>query len=299
MSDSTELVHQGKDGWLFMQNDSNDVLGQLEGKISLSSSDIKKWELLFSARKAFFEKKGIKYYFFVAPNKESVMSEKLKLDQDILVKESGTLTEVKEVYEKVFGESLINPFSELYARRDECYSKGDSHWNHFGAYIGYKKLMETISREFKQANIVKAEDIKFLVKAVKGDLQLKLNDQTENIQVASVNGFGLEMIEDNRCPNRGKALHFRTKIKDAPRVILFRDSFSSALMPFIANSFRELFVFWQPNIDYSLVELINPDLVISQQAERFLIKVPDEINGLTNSEIAESKGYQGLKKFKD
>ena len=74
-----------------------------------------------------------------------------------------------------------------------------------------------------------------------------------------------------------------------PKAVIFGDSFSSQLIKFLAESFSRMVVVWQPNLDYSIILNEKPDIVISEQVERFLIKIPDDIHGASNQDRVELK----------
>lgn len=60
--------------------------------------------------------------------------------------------------------------------------------------------------------------------------------------------------------------------------MLFGDSFSECrehlLTGMLAETFREVHFIWNPNIDYEYVNFIQPDVVITELAERFMTRVP-------------------------
>lgn len=61
------------------------------------------------------------------------------------------------------------------------------------------------------------------------------------------------------------------------RVLLFRDSFSNELIPYLANSFDELIVVPRVRLKHlpGVIRRHNPDLVIYEFVERSLIRAPE------------------------
>src|SRR5581483_5805933 len=72
-----EKVLPGRDGWLFLQRDSNDVIGQLTGRVRLGRQGRRAWRRLLSKRVAVMNGFGIPWVAQIAPNKESVYPEHL------------------------------------------------------------------------------------------------------------------------------------------------------------------------------------------------------------------------------
>ena len=59
-----------------------------------------------------------------------------------------------------------------------------------------------------------------------------------------------------------------------PRAVVFRDSFSSALIPFLSEEFSRAVYLWQYNVDPDVVLAERPDIVIQQWTGRRLSTQP-------------------------
>jgi hypothetical protein len=55
-----------------------------------------------------------------------------------------------------------------------------------------------------------------------------------------------------------------------PRVVIFRDSFASALIPFLSEHFSRAVYLWQNNVDPQVIEDERPDVVIHELVGRRL-----------------------------
>jgi hypothetical protein len=169
------------------------------------------------------------------------------------------------------------------------YPTGDTRWNGHGAFLAYTQVMTNLGLEPLSIN-----QVEMISQEEPGDLASKIDSTTIYIRGRVINRT-FRCISNNDIPNIGNLIIFSNSNKNLPRCILFRDSFSTALLEFYAQSFSELFVVWQPNLDYSLIHEFKPDIVISQQAERFLVSCPDDINGKTNTQYVEVKIKIGTK----
>ena len=65
------------------------------------------------------------------------------------------------------------------------------------------------------------------------------------------------------------------------KIAIFGDSFSEyrphLLTGMLAETFKEVSFIWSSNLDYNFIKTYQPDIVIFQTVERFLIKVPNDI----------------------
>ena len=73
-------VLRGKDGWLFLHNDSNQALAQYVGRVRLSEDDLRQWQRVLEARISWLAGRGGIYRFLVPPGQQSVYPEKLPDD---------------------------------------------------------------------------------------------------------------------------------------------------------------------------------------------------------------------------
>jgi len=107
--------------------------------------------------------RGIKFYVFIVPKKESIY-------QDLLKQSIGFEEEKDNTFEKFFadiqkqsvGVNIIYPYEELKkaSEKDFVFFKNAHHWTDWGAYIGYEKLMGKIKKEFPDINVVTLDDYK-------------------------------------------------------------------------------------------------------------------------------------------
>lgn len=84
-------------------------------------------------------------------------------------------------------------------------------------------------------------------------------------------------IWDNGVNNRGYMAYWRSKRTDLPKGVLFMDSYGWKLQRFLAESFSELFIVHSPYYEWDVIETYKPDVIISEMAERFLIRVPGDL----------------------
>lgn len=274
-------VMAGLDGWLFLCNDTNDVMGQMEGRFSLPDDFQDRWRRLFEYRSMRLAELTDRYFFGIIPNKACVYSQFLPPEivpaqrrpvHDILDAASG------RIGHRYFLDTLIAASLEF-----QTFCKGDTHWNHRGALCAFNALM----RELSLPELTEA-DIAFEQRIIPGDLTEKIGQTTET-QLSRFLHPRFRVVEDNAVNNVGKLVITENDDKSLPTLVLFRDSFGSAQMQMFASRFSRVVAVWQPNVDYGIVAREKPNFVISQQVERFLVSVPDDAAGPTNAEYVARK----------
>ncbi|TDV25337.1 acetyltransferase AlgX (SGNH hydrolase-like protein) [Paraburkholderia caballeronis] len=276
----------GRDGYIFLRNDRNRTQDQISGRFRLSGRDLRAWAIVLDLRRSWFSDHGIAYYYMAAPCKECVYED--YLPEGLSVSRERPMMQVMNLLDKVGGMKIIYPLPALQAAigARATYPKGDSHWNYYGSYLAYLELMARINADRAAVGatplkVLQESEIEFWDEVVESDLSSKIG-LSDVVTQGKVEKPVARRIQKNSIPNTGNYQVYENADASLPKAVLFRDSFSNYLMGYLAQSFSRLVVVWQPNIDYSIVKLEKPDIVISQQAERFMVAVPDEAGGSTN-----------------
>jgi len=163
------------------------------------------------------------------------------------------------------------PYADLYslfsAEPEILYHRQDSHWNSKGAMLAYTLMMEKLSlphTDFSALPVTRAlsheGDLGRMLYTFYGkkgaDYRYDLDGRYEIAEAAGQTGDG--WIETAGKDGRGTLL-------------MFRDSFTDALLPFLASSFKTAyFTKEQPYGLEALMERCAPNAVIFEKAERNL-----------------------------
>jgi integrase len=266
-------VVAGKDGWLFLANDQNDVIAQMTGGLRLSRQELEAWRTTVEGR---IENLDVPYLFMVAPDSHCIYPEKLPEGVVVvderpvhqLIAHLGELTGVRTIY---FADDLLRAKSE----RAVCVSV-DSHWSEFGAFVAYRRIMEELT-QWLPARCLGREDIFFYEERMTGDLGSKLVPARFVSQsISRLRYPSSRLLFDNCIENIGSVVV--TQCREAPDVncLLFGDSYAYPLLKFLSESFRRVVLAHTPVVDFDLIRRERPDVVLSLIAERHLVGIPDD-----------------------
>ncbi len=290
--DLSSKVLKGRNDYLFLTNDSNKVCEQITASKVFSEKQLRRWKLLLEMRELWLRNHNIKYYYFVVPNKHCIYSE--YLPDNLQVSESRCIFQLTKYLSETSFVRIIYPYNDLLKAKCQrsVYRKGDTHWNYFGSYIGYCDLVCEISKSIP-IHTIPLSEINFHEELISNPEQFDLGnkvgwteDQTISYKLSKKKA---SIIESNGCKGTGNLYVYENTQNQFPRAMLFGDSCAHYIAPYLAESFSRLVVVQQPNLDYKLIEAENPDVVISQQVERFIVKIPDDLMEPTNSEIVMTK----------
>ena len=273
------MVLEGKDGYLFLANDSNRVRKQITGTYPLPIDFGEKWARLLEYRRNYFFQNGMRYLMAIAPNKECVYDQYLPREVRLVDRRP-----VHHVIEAVNGVNICYPINELRAQRETkmVYSKGDTHWDAPGAYLMYREMMRMLGVE-----CVPEDKISYEEGLTNGDLSGKIGLKSKRVS-GTVKDWRAKLVYSNDVIGVGRKLRYE-RPDEGLRAVVFQDSFGNGLSELLSETFKTVTMVWQPNIDYSIIEQEKPDIVISQQCERFLVAVPDDLGGMTNEQYAQKK----------
>ena len=187
---------------------------------------------------------------------------------------------------------IIYPLEAIRAGKMQglTYPKSDTHWSGFGAYIGYQAFCAGLSNSGIEPLRVEGSRVAFEEVPYIGDLGIKFEPPVSAPTLsARIEGATGRLAFDNRIPNRGRIRVFINKDTTLPRCVMFGDSFGGNLLPFLKESFSTLVYVYGKSFDRELVEAYQPDVVLSQFVERFLIEPPVDTPSFTYASVVRTK----------
>jgi alginate O-acetyltransferase complex protein AlgJ len=269
----------GREGWLFYVGDY--VLDNYVGDKRLSEADLESWRELLERRRDWLARRGIHYLFVLAPDKHSIYPEYLpawvvkrpapvKLDQFFTYLKAHSTVPVLDLRP-----SLLEAKKAV-----TIYLQNDTHWNHYGGFVGYQAVLRALSAQMPalQPRSLADFDWKF-VPQPGGDLAGSLGQADQLVETNAINFIPHAPFQLATWRSAPERLPKKWRPKAEPAVsttpgqtgkaLVFRDSFAGAWMPFLGCHFAETVYIWQYEWDAALIEREKPDVVIDEMLERF------------------------------
>jgi alginate O-acetyltransferase complex protein AlgJ len=282
-------VLRGKDGWLFLAGDSNDVLGQHTGEVRLDADQLARWRTVLEGRRETVAGMGAHYLFAIPPDTHAVYPDKLPdhvqpVAQRPVTQLCDHLARHKSPVKPIY---LLDELRHARQQRLVCFPS-DTHWNEYGAFVAYDRIADEIER-LMPIRRLQAEDLIFIGMAMVGDLSYKLEaDEHDVTTVSFVRNASAVLVEDNRVEGSGAVL--TTECRDATgSCVLVGDSYAWGLVKLLAEGFRHFTFVHMATFDSDFVASRKPDVVVNMLAERYLVHVPDDEQGQSVQARAEWK----------
>ena len=197
---------------------------------------------------------GIKYILAVAPNKNTIYPE--YLPEYINTSLNGTrldqLLSYSENFSRIKILDLRNQLNNA-KRNYPSYYKTDSHWNSYGAYIGYYEIMNELSKKNKEMEPLKLSDFIINIDTIHG------MDLARMLAIP-------EYFTDEEILFVKKTSAQTDKLG---KLVFIHDSFGDNMIPFLSTKFDRVINFGH---QYDLNKVIDekPDVVVHLIAERLL-----------------------------
>ncbi len=291
-----DVAIAGKADWIFINAGSNNLMEYHTGKKQLSPPKINQWNQLLQQRIEWHQVRQIAYQHIFIPNKIAVYSE--YYPHNINVVNNRPIKQLQKKCQQLF----LYPIDLFFEQKAhyQLYDKQDCHWNFWGCYFAYSLICQSLGIKPK----LKLLDIPLKISKKKGDLGnkfgLKERSPQADFQFTSQIAYDNQVI--NHC-HQGSIRILKNERIPHGKMIIFGDSFSNPGFPnyttkkrlaarlasLFAETLNEVHFVWTPWVDFAYIEREKPDFVLTEMAERFLVKVPDDRDHLPLNEFAAMK----------
>lgn len=275
----TANVIDGRDGWLFFAAEAADYMDTN----ALTDDQLRAMAVTLSLMQERTEAGGGRFTFVAIPNKSSVYQEYMPAWYRRGSK--SNLTRLQAVLPD-YGVTFTDMLSVLTAHRDEgVYHRRDSHWNYRGALYGADAILTSLGREHTID-----PDASYTVESTwRGDLDkllLPAGGVMDEQIIFDVTHADFRFTYPQGVKNTKEQLGifmsdkeerdelFSTKNKelsDGSRLLMARDSFGRALLPWMIDSYETATFRRQDHPDLS--SLAEDTDVVYEIAERNLSRV--------------------------
>jgi alginate O-acetyltransferase complex protein AlgJ len=279
-NDESQKVLFGKEGWLFLRRDTNDILGQHTGRVTLEPEQRETWRRVLEARMGESDRLGATWFCVVAPDKESVYPE--YLPEEIVPVARRPIHEFLDLAEEI-GAPVSYPLDRLVGAKGEAelYPRTDTHWNYRGSYLAYREFCDDVLARGVDLDVIEEDDVAWVDDLTEGDLGGKIHPEPlvgPTIRPA-LRRNEARLVADNGVSNHGHVECFE-KPGSGQRCVMFGESFALFLLPFLKETFQRLVFVHTSMFVSGILEHEQPDVVLSLPLERFLIRVPNDENAL-------------------
>jgi hypothetical protein len=155
--------------------------------------------------------------------------------------------------------------------RSKIFLTQDTHMTDFGSLVVARIMMSRLKLKFDPKSLFKVVEKNHL-----GDLG-RMTGFRKPIAEKFLEPFAEVLQFDNRSslPGNKNNIFISSNLKSQTnlRVIIFGDSFFKELIKLLSPIFKDILYIRSPNFHTDIIELFEPDIVLTGNAERYLAKV--------------------------
>ncbi len=256
------IVIPGRDSWLFYWAEAvpdGNTLNDYLGTIPLSEDELAELRQRLEANREAFSQRSIPYLVVIAPNKMTVYGEYL-LERRRTKRRATRLDQLREALGRGSPLPVLDLSDVLVSARSQwpLYYKTDSHWNRFGAYLGYREIIRKLGERLSgldPAGVVPG-GVRLSGPKQGGDLAQMLYMQD---LLTEENETVVELVEQEEGQPRWGTLIFR------------HDSFGDALYPYLRRHFSRIVnVAPFAPFDFERITSERPAAVVHLFVERYI-----------------------------
>lgn len=279
----TDKVIFGKDGFMFYTRDDNIAIAQ--NKYPLSEIELKKSIKNLRLANDILAKHHKTFVFSIAPSKVGIYPEYL------YVKTADELKTPIDIFDEALKDKVnfVNLKKALYKEKEKnkdmfLYYKTDTHWSLYGAYTGYKQILDEFNsigvfgnkkEPYMEVNLVKASRTGEFANMMGASYILKPEETFNTVIVNSkIMPDDLpEFINNYQQKNNPfRVFAFKNYNQDKNRKILvIGDSMFGGwnLPELIANHFKNYYHIWEQKFDNQTVMNSGADVILFEIGERY------------------------------
>lgn len=282
----TSKVMLGKDGFMFYTWGNNIEIAQ--NKYPLNEREIRQTVKSLIIINDILEKDNKTFIFTIAPSKVSIYPEYLSNGNY-----KRTVTPIDIFSERLKNKiNFINLKDVLYTEKEKnkeqlLYFKTDTHWNEYGAYIGYKKIIDKMNEinvfdkkeEYIPVTFYETTRTGEFANMMGGEFVLK----PENVIGSKIINSTIQTQDYPDYLNAYKSkfkpiriYYYENKNNEKNKnILLFSDSmFGSWNIPqLFANHFNTYTHIWEHQFDNETIYKSNSDVIMLEMAERYSNKI--------------------------
>ncbi|MCP4112437.1 MAG: hypothetical protein GY749_44080 [Desulfobacteraceae bacterium] len=253
----------GKNGWLFL--DDVGVIDDYRNVRSFTPEELETFKACLESKYYRLKKQNIKYLFVIVPNKHTIYSEHLPSG----IKKLGNKSKYDQFTEYMQNSAVpvidLRPALISAKEKYRIYHKTDTHWNSLGADIAQYEIVRFINTVWPDIEPYPARAGKITWKEGKGG---------DLANVMGLSGYFKELRPETNMPDS-------LKKKNSKRLLIFGDSFSNALIPYLSHYFsysNRILKYANQSLLEKYVKAEYPDIVIEESIERHLKLFPEYCN---------------------
>lgn len=251
----------------FLIGGGHNVLRYVRSEIFPESQSIDNFWFNISLRDNICRQSGIKYLHVIFPDKQSVIPSEFPF---------SPVARLGSVYLKNEDNKVLYPFENLANLKNGGFNLLDTHLNDFGNLQLLNLILERFDFDCSE-DLLFLKDCVDTEKRFQGDLAIKIDSRIYEVIKKLEPRWNFLRYRNNTKLNDGLIdLIFNPNAKNKKVLLIFGDSFFRSMLVHLSYFFEKVICCRTKYFHSEIVHLIQPDFVLTGNAERYLSSVSSD-----------------------
>lgn len=263
----------GKDGYYYLGKEEKEIF---EGRKEFSKLEMFQFYKVWNERMEYFNSKNIKTYWLICPTKYRIYPEKLPYNVYSGKEINRTTTLTNYLHEKL-PFFILDPTDKLKRSKikESLFFRYDNHWNMRAGAIVSEYVLRHIQKDFPGIDTDFLTQYHWKDSLITGGIHkatLGIDGLYEYSAIPTekkLNAQEAELFDFEAPADFAYPWDFQYRFKNEKsgkyRILVIRDSFGNALIPFLKEPFSEsVFIFdaWKYGLNKEIIDKVKPDIVL-------------------------------------
>ncbi len=271
----------GKDGWVFFTAEKS--IDDYQNAIPFSRQDLAEMYQKIKIVNADLASRGIKLLIVIAPNKSSIYPDYMPAEIPVIGKVSRLDQMLRYLKQRKSAVQILDlrPALREMRKTNPVYYATDTHWNDYGAYTAYSRIIARLKRDFPILTPYALDKFEYV------SLGMQNLDLTANMGTSLLKEERFQLTPAFDTTTRYKTLPLEdgrritlswNPNQKLPRALIYHDSYFFQVNAMLGAHFSN--AVYIPHYtgagiwDLGWIEQQDPDIVIVEFAERYLHDLP-------------------------
>lgn len=269
--DKAQMVTMGKDGWLFLTNDSNNSDAVITGDAPLGAESLLSIEQMLEARDTAPGRGLPPIITYIIPERNVLCNDKRL--QPLAISDNRPAIQIADAIEKRGLQRTLYGLDHMrgLGNPDYLFLKNDTHNTHRARLDLFQKVVQLAGAD------VAARATFGLQAGFQGDLGSKVVPpvacEIETVQANAATAFSYDEVTKAIRGDgviRGKRAFHQSDAPNSLSCLLAGTSTAYYMRPLFHSAFRYVHFHWSISIDYAHLRQIRPDFVFVLVPERYI-----------------------------
>ena len=263
----------GREGWLYYLGDHDIETYRCAKPFSQQELDL--WLDVYRQRRNWLARHGVEYFMVLPPTKTTIYPEFLPRSVNRVGTESR-LDQLIAHFREHGGPEIIDLRATLCEgkRQYPTYYCTDTHWNPFGAFLGYRELARHLQRRFPAIEPRALADYEVTSDGVIEPDLARMLDSPLDLPERFLQLRPLRPLEARfRDFESDSRLRHALSVKAAApplKAVVTHDSYMLGMRAHLSEHFQQVHYLWTYDFPLSVIASEQPHVVIEEMVERYL-----------------------------